>query len=95
MIYGSQRCALAQSLAGKTKQRIEEVVRRLDGHVIAWIDLTGLLPSNQRIDAESVLSLNGIAYDPGHDRLFVTGKRWPTVFELKVIQHTRGTSHSS
>jgi glutaminyl-peptide cyclotransferase len=35
-----------------------------DGHVIAWIDVTGLLPSNQRIDAEPVLSLNGIAYDP-------------------------------
>ena len=66
-----------------------------DRHVIAWIDLTGLLPSNQRIDAESVLSLNGIAYDPRHDRLFVTGKQWPTVFELKVIQHTRGTPHSS
>jgi glutamine cyclotransferase len=57
-----------------------------DGHVIDWIDLTGLLPSNQRIDAESVL--NGIAYDPQHDRLFVTGKQWPTVFEIKVIQRT-------
>ncbi|HXT23695.1 MAG TPA: glutaminyl-peptide cyclotransferase [Candidatus Eisenbacteria bacterium] len=55
---------------------------------------TGLLPSNQRIDAESVLSLNGIAYDPRHDPLFVTGKQWPTVFGLKVIQHTRGASHS-
>jgi glutaminyl-peptide cyclotransferase len=54
-----------------------------DGHVIAWIDLTGLLPSDQMVDAESVL--NGIAYDPQHDRLFVTGKQWPTVFEIKVI----------
>ena len=54
-----------------------------DGHVIAWIDLTGLLPSNQRIDAESVL--NGIAYDPQHDRLFVTGKQWPSIFEIKLI----------
>lgn len=44
-----------------------------DGHVIAWIDLTGLLPADQMIDAESVL--NGIAYDPQHDRLFVTGKQ--------------------
>jgi hypothetical protein len=91
---GANGAPLAQFLAAKTKHRIEEVARRLDGHVIAWIDLTGLLPSNQRIDAESVLSLNGIAYDPRHDRLFVTGKQWPTVFELKVIQHTRGTSHS-
>ena len=62
-----------------------------DGHVIAWIDLTGLLPSNQMMDAESVL--NGIAYDPQHDRLFVTGKQWPTVFEIKVVQRTRENSH--
>ena len=55
----------------------------LDGHVIAWIDLTGILPANQKIDAESVL--NGIAYDPHRDRLFVTGKQWPTIFEIKLI----------
>jgi glutamine cyclotransferase len=58
-----------------------------DGHVIGWIDLTGLLPPNQMIDAESVL--NGIAYDPQHDRLFVTGKQWPTVFEIKVVPRTQ------
>jgi len=62
-----------------------------DGHVLAWINLAGLLPPDQRIDAESVL--NGIAYDPQHDRLFVTGKRWPAVFEIGVIQRTRNTSH--
>ena len=62
-----------------------------DGHVIAWIDLTGLLPSDQRIDAESVL--NGIAYDSQHDRIFVTGKRWPAVFEIEVVRRTR-ESHS-
>jgi glutamine cyclotransferase len=53
-----------------------------DGHVIDWIDCTGLLPQNQKIDAESVL--NGIAYDAQHRRLFVTGKQWPTIFEIKV-----------
>ncbi len=53
-----------------------------DGHVIAWIDLTGLLPDDQKINEESVL--NGIAYDAKHDRLFVTGKQWPSVFEIKV-----------
>ena len=57
-----------------------------DGHVIAWIDLTGLLPEDQKINGESVL--NGIAYDAKHDRLFVTGKQWPKVFEIKVISHT-------
>jgi glutamine cyclotransferase len=54
-----------------------------DGHVIAWIDLTGLLPSEQQINAESVL--NGIAYDSEHDRIFVTGKQWPAIFEIKIV----------
>ena len=55
----------------------------IDGHVIAWIDCTGLLPDDQRVNAESVL--NGIAYDAKKDRLFVTGKQWPAVFEIKVV----------
>ena len=55
-----------------------------DGHVIAWIDLTGILPEDQKINAESVL--NGIAYDAQHDRLFVTGKQWPAIFEIKVVE---------
>jgi glutamine cyclotransferase len=54
-----------------------------DGHVIAWIDLAGLLPESQRINDESVL--NGIAYDETHDRVFVTGKQWPTIFEIKIV----------
>jgi glutamine cyclotransferase len=54
-----------------------------DGRVIGWIDLTGLLPASERVNEESVL--NGIAYDPQHDRLFVTGKQWPTVFQIKII----------
>jgi glutamine cyclotransferase len=54
-----------------------------DGHVIGWIDLTGLMPASRRLNAESVL--NGIAYDAQHDRLFVTGKQWPAVFQIKVV----------
>ena len=65
-----------------------------NGHVIAWIDLTGLLPSDQMVDAESVL--NGIAYDAQHDRLFVTGKQWPTVFEIKVVPRSaKGRSNGA
>jgi glutaminyl-peptide cyclotransferase len=58
-----------------------------DDHVIAWIDLSGLLPEDQKINSESVL--NGIAYDAKKDRLFVTGKQWPTVFELKLVPRSR------
>ena len=54
-----------------------------DGHVIAWIDLSGLLPDDQKVNAESVL--NGIAYDAKRDRLFVTGKQWPKVFEIRIV----------
>lgn len=55
-----------------------------DGHVIAWIDLAGLLPVDKKVDAESVL--NGIAYDAKDERLFVTGKQWPTVFQIKLVR---------
>ena len=63
-----------------------------DGHIIAWIDLTGLLPDNQRPNTESVL--NGIAYDAQHDRLFVTGKQWPAIFEIKAVPRSRAAPQS-
>jgi glutamine cyclotransferase len=53
------------------------------GRVLGWIDLSGLLPSDQRSDPEAVL--NGIAWDSAHDRLFVTGKLWPRLFEIKIV----------
>ena len=52
------------------------------GKVLGWIDLTGLLSPMYRRDRGAVL--NGIAYDRVHKRLFVTGKLWPTVFEIRV-----------
>jgi glutamine cyclotransferase len=53
------------------------------GKVLGWIDLAGLLPQAEHSSPEAVL--NGIAWDPVHDRLFVTGKLWPRLFEIKVI----------
>jgi glutaminyl-peptide cyclotransferase len=70
-------------------QRIARI-NPLNGRVIAWIDLTGLLPDDQKINEESVL--NGIAYDAKRDRLFVTGKQWPKVFEIKVVSHAAAKS---
>jgi len=52
------------------------------GHVKSWIDLTGLMPAGELHDGEAVL--NGIAYDQASDKLIVTGKLWPRVFEIKV-----------
>ena len=54
----------------------------LTGRVAAWIDLTGLLPAADRQQRADVL--NGIAYDAEGDRLFVTGKWWPKLFEIKI-----------
>ena len=53
------------------------------GRVIGWIDLKGLMPRSQLTDDEAVL--NGIAYDATRDRLFVTGKLWPKIFEISLI----------
>ncbi|HYX27341.1 MAG TPA: glutaminyl-peptide cyclotransferase [Pyrinomonadaceae bacterium] len=52
------------------------------GIILGWIDLTGLLPDREKTDEEAVL--NGIAYDEAHDRLFVTGKLWPALFEIRL-----------
>jgi glutamine cyclotransferase len=53
------------------------------GRVLGWINLAGLLRPGEVTDQEAVL--NGIAYDAAHDRLFVTGKLWPRIFEIKVV----------
>jgi glutaminyl-peptide cyclotransferase len=60
-------------------------IARIDpqtGKVNAWIDLSGILPPKARPDPMAVL--NGIAYDEESDRLFVTGKYWPKLFEIKL-----------
>ena len=53
------------------------------GRVVGWIDLRGLMAAGYRLDPEAVL--NGIAYDAANDRLFVTGKFWPRLFEIEVV----------
>jgi glutaminyl-peptide cyclotransferase len=53
------------------------------GRVTGWIDLQGLLQS--RGAPQPVDVLNGIAYDAEHDRLFVTGKLWPKLFEIRLV----------
>ena len=55
-----------------------------DGRVKGWIDLSGLLKPGEVSDEDAVL--NGIAYDEQGDRLFVTGKLWPKLFEIRLRQ---------
>jgi len=64
-----------------------ELIARISprtGKVLGWIDLSGLIDKSQLSDDEAVL--NGIAYDEKSDRLFVTGKLWPKLFEIKVVR---------
>lgn len=55
------------------------------GKVLGWIDLSGIIDKRELEDADAVL--NGIAYDSIGDRLFVTGKLWPKLFEIKIAAH--------
>lgn len=63
-----------------------ELIARIDpetGHVTAVIDFTGLTPDAARSDPEDNV-LNGIAYDAATGRIWITGKRWPELYEIKV-----------
>lgn len=63
-----------------------DLIARIDpasGRVTGWVDLSGLLPPEDR--AQPVDVLNGIAYDAATGRLFVTGKWWPKLFEIVVL----------
>ena len=65
-------------------------IARIDpatGRVVGWIDLAGLLSPNERLAGpEGTDVLNGIAYDAKGNRLFVTGKRWPKLFEIRLVR---------
>ncbi len=65
-------------------QWLTDRIARIDpdtGRVIAWIDLEGLLdPTPPGAEV-----LNGIAWDAAGARLFVTGKRWPSLFEIELV----------
>jgi len=56
------------------------------GHVTGVIDLTGLLPASDVRDPNDDV-LNGIAWDAQARRLFVTGKNWPKLFEIRLVQN--------
>lgn len=63
-------------------------IARIDpktGDVVGWIDCKGLLPKKDFIPEHTDV-LNGIAYDAATKRLFLTGKFWPKVFEVKLLK---------
>ena len=65
-------------------------IARIDpqsGRVTGWIDLEGLSPFKNSDD--QMKALNGIAYDSNNHRLFVTGKLWPNIYEIKLVPAER------
>jgi glutaminyl-peptide cyclotransferase len=66
---------------------LTERIARIDpksGHVVGWIDLTGLFDNSQLPNPVDDV-LNGIAWDASNKRLFVTGKCWPQLFEIQLV----------
>jgi glutamine cyclotransferase len=61
------------------------------GKVVGWVDLKGLLGPMYTLEPGAVL--NGIAYDAQGKRLFVTGKLWPSLFEIQLVRKTQANSH--
>ncbi len=60
-------------------------IARIDpatGKLTGWINLDGISPDDIRRDREN--TLNGIAYDAANDRIFVTGKKWRNLYEIKL-----------
>jgi glutamine cyclotransferase len=57
------------------------IINPQTGQVRAWIDLDGIQDLENQNTGDV---LNGIAYDAKEDRLFVTGKKWPNLFEIKL-----------
>jgi glutaminyl-peptide cyclotransferase len=55
--------------------------------VIGVLDLSGLVPAD--LDSDAAV-LNGIAYRPGTDTFFVTGKLWPVTYELRLSSSSAG-----
>ncbi|HQU86834.1 MAG TPA: glutaminyl-peptide cyclotransferase, partial [Pyrinomonadaceae bacterium] len=63
----------------------ENYIARIDpntGKLVGWLDLGSISPED--VDRGEENTLNGIAYDEAGDRIFVTGKNWKKLFEIKV-----------
>ncbi|MBT8361454.1 MAG: glutaminyl-peptide cyclotransferase [Desulfobacterales bacterium] len=62
------------------------IISPSNGEVEGWIDLSGLDKKLSKDNSSGVL--NGIMFDPDKQRLFVTGKLWPTLFEIELVKDT-------
>ncbi len=64
----------------------EDRIAKIDpqsGQIVAWIDCSGIYPASSRPSREHVL--NGIAYDEATEKLYVTGKNWPRLYQIEIL----------
>ncbi|KAL2642374.1 hypothetical protein R1flu_009961 [Riccia fluitans] len=66
-----------------------------NGKVIGWVVLEGLRSSLIARGAENLDVLNGLAWDKEENKLYVTGKMWPKVFQIRVVEKTTGADLDS
>lgn len=67
---------------------MSDLIARIDpatGKVNSYIDLSTIFPETKRREVSADV-LNGIAYDDQNDRIFVTGKKWPKLYEIRIIE---------
>ena len=65
-----------------------DLIARIDpvsGKVNSYVDLSSIFPQEKRREVNADV-LNGIAYDAGKKRIFITGKRWPKLYEIEVTE---------
>lgn len=68
-----------------TQDRIARI-RPDTGEVTAFVDLAGILPRAFALQYPEMDVLNGIAWDAANRRIFVTGKKWPKLFEIELVE---------
>ena len=63
------------------------IINPKDGRVEGVIDCRGLLPKSLKTVTTDVL--NGIAYDPQTEKIYLTGKNWPKLYEIELVEKRR------
>ena len=60
------------------------IINPKDGRVVGVVDCRGLLPKKYYTDQTDVL--NGIAYNPADGKIYLTGKNWPKLYEVRLVE---------
>ncbi len=70
--------------ANRWQHDVIYVIDPQTGRIVAQVSMQGLLPANERPSGKDDGALNGIAYNPKSGTFYVTGKKWPKLFEIRI-----------